>query len=366
MQEATVPFPFVTYKIGKNQQYIISILLVSLVSAICFLLSAYIGAQVVAFILLLELSIVAMFFDIFPVLLTAILSALIWDFFFLAPRYNFGVGDTEDRILLSMYFVIALINAVLSFKIRQIEKVARRKVEKAKTLKLYNTLLNSLSHEFRTPIATIIGATDNLLQEPSLLSAGDSKKLLSEISVASLRLNRQVENLLNMSRLESGFLQPKKDWCDMNELVAAIIHQLGDQLTNHTVETDINENLPLVRIDYGLMEQVLYNLVYNASLYTPENTIIRICATCPDGNLEIAVEDTGAGFPEEEIGKVFNKFYRLKHSRVAGTGLGLSIVKGFVEAHNGTIDLRNRPSGGACFVIRMPIEKLYVNKQANG
>ena len=348
-------------KISQQYQYLISILLVCLVSAICFLFSVYIGAQVVAFILLLTLSLIAMSFDILPVLLTALLSALIWDFFFIGPRYNFRVGNTEDKILLSMYFVIALVNAVLTFKIRQIEKIARRKEEKAQTLRLYNTLLNSLSHEFRTPLATIIGATDNLLQEPSRLSAGDSKRLLSEISTASLRLNRQVENLLNMSRLESGFIQPKKDWYDIQELAFSIIHQLEEQLARHRVEIDIREDIPLVRLDYGLMEQVLYNLVYNAALYTPERALIRISAQCPQASLEIIVEDEGPGFPEGEIGKVFDKFYRFTNSpigssRIGGAGLGLSIVKGFVEAHNGTVELMNRLSGGARFVISLPVE----------
>ncbi|HMH24302.1 MAG TPA: ATP-binding protein [Puia sp.] len=353
-------------KIPKNRQYLFSILLVCFVSAVCFLFSAYIGDQVVAFILLITLSLIAMFFDILPVLLTALLSALIWDFFFLLPRYNFRVGNTEDKILLSMYFVIALVNAVLTFKIRQVEKLARKKEEKAKALRLYNTLLNSLSHEFRTPIATIIGATDNLMEQPSLLSPDDRKKLLSAISSASLRLNRQVENLLNMSRLESGFLQPRKDWCDVGELVNAILQQLKEPLSTHSVETEIKESLPLVRLDYGLMEQVLYNLVHNAILYTPDRSLISIRANCPDENLEIVVEDNGNGVPEEEIGNVFDKFYRLKNSRIGGSGLGLSIVKGFVEAHNGTIDLVNRPTGGARFVLRLPAEKLYVNKEANG
>ncbi|HTI10050.1 MAG TPA: ATP-binding protein [Puia sp.] len=346
-------------RIGPPYQYLISLLLVSLVSAICFLFSAYIRAEVVAFILLLTLSLIAMSFTILPVLLTALLSALIWDFFFIGPRYNFRVGNTEDKILLSMYFVIALVNAVLTFKIRQIEKVARRKEEKAQTLKLYNTLLNSLSHEFRTPLATIIGATDNLLQEPSRLSPGDHKKLLSEISVASLRLNRQVENLLNMSRLESGFIQPKKDWHDVQELTVSIIHQLDEQLAQRPVEIDIKEDLPLVRLDYGLMEQVLYNLIYNAALYTPEKSPIRISARCPDENLQIVVEDEGPGFPEGEIKKVFDKFYRLTLPPVGhtqGSGLGLSIVKGFVEAHNGTVELMNRLTGGARFVISLPVE----------
>ena len=118
-----------------------------------------------------------------------------------------------------MYFVIALVNAVLTFKIRQIEKAARQKEEKAHTVKLYNTFLNSLSHELRTPIAAIIGATDNLQNNSAQLSPQNKNELVTEISKASFRLNQQVENLLNMSRLESGFIQPKKDWCDINELI---------------------------------------------------------------------------------------------------------------------------------------------------
>jgi two-component system sensor histidine kinase KdpD len=353
MQDAYVT-SFLSSRISKRRQYLLSIQSVCLVSAICFLFSAYIGAEVVAFVLLLTLSLIAMFFDIFPVLLTAVLSALIWDYFFLLPRYNFRVGNTEDEILLSMYFVIALVNAVLTFKIRQIEKIAHQKEEKAKTLKLYNTLLSSLSHEFRTPIATIIGATDNLLERPSRLSMEDSKKLLTEISVAAMRLNRQVENLLNMSRLESGFIQPKKDWHDIHELAFSVLHQLEEPLLIRKPEVAISDTFPLVCLDYGLMEQVLYNLLFNAALYTPEGSWIRIGAECSGELLVIIVEDDGPGFPEEEIDSVFDKFYRLKDSRIGGSGLGLSIVKGFVEAHNGTITLTNRPSGGARFLISLP------------
>jgi len=360
MQRAYVSSSFIGYHvIGKRAQFLISVALVCLVSAVCFLFSNYIGAQVVAFVLLLALSLIAMFFDILPVLMTALLSALIWDYFFLLPRYNLQVGDTEDKILLSMYFVIALVNAVLTFKIRQIEKIAREKEEKAKTLKLYNTVLNSLSHEFRTPLATIIGATDNLLEQPSRLTEGDSKKLLTEISVASLRLNRQVENLLNMSRLESGFIKPKKDWHDLKELIVSILHQLKENLNGRQVLMDIAEGFPLLKMDYGLMEQALYNLVYNAALYTPENSLIRISADCDVERLSIVVEDDGPGFPEEEIDKVFGKFYRLKDSRIGGSGLGLSIVRGFVEAHNGTVKLINRSTGGARFLIALPASMCY-------
>lgn len=205
--------------LNKKHQYWLGVSIVCLVSGICFLFSSYIGSEIVAFLLLLTVSSIAMFFDIIPVFLAAVISAIIWDYFFILPRFNFRVGNTEDRIMLSMYFVIALVNGALTYKIRRIEKIACLRDEKAKTLKLYNTLLSSLSHELRTPVATIIGASDNLLADPSNLSMGDKTKLLVEISNASLRLNRQVENLLNMSRLESGFIRPKLDWCDISELI---------------------------------------------------------------------------------------------------------------------------------------------------
>ncbi len=264
-----------------------------------------------------------------------------------------------------MYFIIAMVHAVLTYKIRQIQKVARKKEEKANTLKLYNTLLNSLSHELRTPIATIIGASDNLQMNANKLSEENKMNLLSEISLASLRLNQQVENLLNMSRLESGFIQPKKDWCYVNELIYASMKRVEDHLEEHVIDVQIKENLPLFKLDIGLMEQVVYNLINNAVIYTPANSTIIIKADCADNHCIIIVEDNGKGFPADEREKVFEKFYRLKYSKTGGTGLGLSIAKGFAEAHNGTITLENSSSGGAKFTINIPTETSYLNELKN-
>ena len=166
-------------KFSKPKQYLVSLLVVCMVSAICYFLSVHIGYKVVAFILLFTVSLIAVSFDIFPVLTAAVLSALIWDYFFIPPRFTLQVGSAEDLILLLMYFVIALVNAVLTYKIRQIEKVALQKEEKAGKVKLYNTLLNSLSHELRTPIATIIGATDNLSSHTEKLTAANRNELIS-------------------------------------------------------------------------------------------------------------------------------------------------------------------------------------------
>ena len=153
---------FLLKRHGRNKQYLFSIGIIVLVSSICFGFSDLVGYRVVALILLFTVSLLAITFDILPVLLAAALSAFIWNFFFIPPRFTIHVYTTEDTILLIMYFFIAMINAVLTYKIRQVEKVSRLKEERANSVKLYNTILNSLSHELRTPIAAIIGATDNL------------------------------------------------------------------------------------------------------------------------------------------------------------------------------------------------------------
>ncbi|MGQ0739114.1 MAG: sensor histidine kinase [Bacteroidota bacterium] len=371
-------------RLNRSKQVLCSLLLVIMVAGVCYVFSRYIDYKIVAFILLLTVSLLAVSLDIVPVLFSAILSALIWNFFFIDPLYTFHIGTVEDGVLFSMYFVVAIINGVLTYKIRQIEKQSRQKEEKAKTIQLYNTLFNTLSHELKTPVATIIAATDNLKENSNKLTSQNKEQLISEISLASLRLNQQVENLLNMSRLESGNMQLRKDWCDINELIYSVINRLEDNLRKHNVHVSIEKNLPLYKLDGGLMHQVLYNLLYNASVYTPEYSDIFITAknnsdriytlqASAAGHSDLAaeinylvlvVEDRGSGFPDNEIGKVFDKFYRLQRSRAGGTGLGLSIVKGFTEAHNGTVTLENIPHG-ARFSIEIPTEVSYLNNIKN-
>ena len=312
--------------------------------------------------LLVAVSILAMFLDITPVLLAALLSALSWDFFFIPPRFTLTVGTAEDRLLLLMYFIIALINGVLTIKVRQMEKEVKSKDEKEKTVQFYSTLLNSLSHELRTPITAIIGCTDNLQSNSPRLSGKDKLELLTEISVASVRLNQQVENLLNMSRLESGTLQIKKDWCDINDLIYKTLQRLEPNLQKYRIAVEIPEQLPLFKLDFGLMEQVLYNLLINVTQHTPEDTLITIQANFVGARLGLTIADNGKGFPENEIDKVFDKFYRLKGSAAGGTGLGLSIVKGFVEAHHGMVKLENQRTTGSKFTIEIHTEKSHAPK----
>jgi len=249
-----------------------------------------------------------------------------------------------------------LINAVLTFKIRQYEKKARDQEEREKTIQLYNTLLNSLSHELRTPISTIIGSVDAIKESNGRLSEASKKELITEIEIAGIRLNRQVENLLNISRLEAGVLHPKEDWCDVNELVHKVIERNKTDAQNHTILFNHNHGLPLLKTDRGLLEQVLHNLIHNALLYTPQKSTIWIEAGPAGQGYRFIVSDNGRGFTDKEIESVFDKFYRLPHSETGGIGLGLSLVKGFTEALGGTITLTSPKSGGAEFAIKIPAQ----------
>lgn len=359
----------------RKNQYLVSAVIVGGVAALCFPFTDWIGYRSVALLLLLTVSILAMRLSLYPVLLAATMSALIWDFFFIPPLFTFVVSNKEDVLLLIMYFVVASLNGVFNFKLRQFEQIARQKEEREMAIKLYNTLFDSLSHELRTPIATILGATDALQENDEKLSSHDKKELTSEISNAALRLNKQLENLLNMSRLESGIIRPNFEWCDVNELIYNTLNKLQSHLADHKIQVDIDENMPLMQLDFGLTEQVLSNILSNAANYTPKQTIISINAFLTndheveikqqDGvdvfgkdkvthHLIIEISDSGKGFPMEEIHAVFDKFYRLKNTQTGGTGLGLFIAKGFVEAQNGSIRVINKLENGAIFTIDIP------------
>jgi len=171
-------------------------------------------------------------------------------------------------------------------------------------------------------------------------------------------LNRLVENLLDITRLESGQLAPKLDWCDINDLFRSSLQKLKKELESHMVSINIPDGMPFVKLDFGLMEQVFTNLLYNASLYTPFNSVIMLTAKMEEKNCIFTVSDNGPGFPNETLKHLFEKFYRVPGSRTGGTGLGLSIVKGFVEAHKGGITAANRTTGGAEFIITIPTETL--------
>ena len=342
------------------KQIVISNLSVVLVALICYASLNYIGYHSVALLLLATVSVLSIFFTIYPVLSAAAMSAIIWDFFFIPPHFTLHITNSEDALLLLMYFVIALTSGILTSKVRELEKQEFLKEERSHTLRLYKTLFDSISHELRTPIATIVGASDNLLQKDVKIAEKDKLELVDQISVAAFRLNRLIDNLLNMQRVESGMLEIKPDWCEVNELINSPINRLKSELVGHNVEVNIQPEMPIVRIDFGLIEQSVFNLLHNEILYTQPDSTISINASYDGKNLIITIADNGKGFSEEELKLLFTKFYRITVNKTGGTGLGLSIVKGFVEAHNGTVKVENNTPNGAKFTIIIPVETLML------
>lgn len=344
-----------------RQSYFISIIGICLVSAVCYPFTNLIGYRTVALILLFTVSLLAMKLSLYPVLLAAFLSALIWDFFYIPPHFTFLVSKSEDMLMLGMYFIIAMLNGVLTSRIKHFEGLAIQREQRVNALKLYDTLFNSISHEFRTPIATILGASDNLLMQNSKFDETTKQKLYEEINTASERLNRLVDNFLNVSRLESGSIQPKLDWCDIDELLHSVVNRLEKDLANHEVIVKIPQNTPFFRLDFALMEQAIYNIVYNASLYTPRNSTITLTAANLSNQCFITIADNGNGFPPHDLEQIFAKFYRSNEEKTGGLGLGLSITKGFIEAHGGTIKVENVAGSGSLFTIIIPTEVNWGN-----
>lgn len=484
---------------SRINHYLLSTLLVAVTALLCAPLSNAESYHVVSFILLFLVSIMATFMGIGPILLAATLSSLVWNYFFIPPHFTFQIDKTEDILMFGMFFIIALLNGILTARVRKQEQLAREREERTNALfqltrgmskassiqdikevavreikthflidpifilqdgnnvltssqceehpeldtdkefeiaqwvfrngcsagkgtqylnqteytyhilpgvqltpgvvaikarksfsekqtafwetflvlianalereflgnlakkaslldesdRLYKTLFNSISHELRIPVATIMGASDTLMLGNH--SGKVCRALVGEIFTASFRLNRIIENLLNMSRLESGRLAVRLDWCDINDLINKVTEDLKEELKPFSFHVTIPETMPLVKIDFGLMEQVLYNLVFNACEHAPAASDIDLITSFAHHNLTIIIRDKGPGFPEEALNNVFRKFFKVNDRKTGGLGLGLSIVKGFVEAHQGTVSVGNGKNGGAEFTITIPV-----------
>ncbi len=345
------------------QQLAAGIITIVVVAGTCFLFKDIIGYKIVALLLLMAVSVLAMLFDIIPVLVASLLSALIWNFFFIPPLFTFHIETPEDILLFAMYFIIAVVNAVLTYKIRQEEKKSRDREEKQRSIELYNTLFNSLSHELKTPVATIIGAVDTLKEYDTAITPQNRAALLEEIELAGARLHKEIDNLLNMSRLETGMLQLNLQWCDVNELIHLTLKKLS--FKNRVLLFNENEALPYCLLDGGLIVHSLYNIIANAVAYTPDGTTITIDIAIAEDQLQITIADNGNGIPTDLLGNLFHKFYRLPGSKTGGTGLGLSIAKGFTEAHGGSISAGNNYPKGLLIALKIPASTSYLKHLKN-
>lgn len=477
---------------GEWMQYLLAMAVVAAVTVLNRALAGWVGPHSAGMLFLIAVIVLAMFLGRGPIYLASAASALVWDYFFLPPRYTFQIKSVDDAILFGMYFVVALGMGQLIGRTRARERMDRRREERAAAMylltlelgdastwqdiarvvnnhvqrvfqaegtlllpgpdgalagdpsdkefgaacwafdhgrlagrfsdtlplceslylplrttgnvlgvlrmrwpqvptptldqrtllesfqrhialvvdrqrlhdaetsnrvlaeseRLSQALLRSVSHELRTPIAAIQSAAGELgaTEDPVLHAT-----FVSEIREAGDRLNRLVGNLLDMTRLESGRVELRPDWCDIADVVRAAMRRVERELADRPIDLRLRPGLQLVKLDFRILEQALANLLHNAAVHTPPGTPVEVRVDAYDNNLTIAIADRGPGLPPEALPRLFDKFYRAPNAKSGGTGLGLSIVKGFVEAHGGRVDAANRPGGGAVFSISLPL-----------
>ena len=266
-------------------------------------------------------------------------------------RKGHPANPSEERLLqtFSRQGVLALERARLvasENRARLLEESDRMK----------SALLASVSHELRTPLATITGALSSLANDELVLDEAARQSLIETASEEADRLNRLVGNLLDMTRLEAGAMHINLEARDIQDVIGSALEELRPQLRSKTVKVDLPAGLPLVNMDFVLIERVLVNILDNANKYSPPDTSIEIKARALNGFMEVKIADRGMGIPPEDLQQIFEKFYRVKRpNSVGGTGLGLSICKGIIQAHGGVIAAENRAGGGTIIAISLPL-----------
>jgi two-component system sensor histidine kinase KdpD len=222
--------------------------------------------------------------------------------------------------------------------------------------RLRRALLESVSHELKTPLAAVQTGVDALANQ--IRSDARARATIREMQLALRRQHRVINNLLDMTRIESGVVRPKLDWCDVGELVQAAIELAGENIAENPLTVEVDRNLPMVKVDQALLEQCLSNLLLNSAAYGRPGTKITVRARLSGNNLLLSVLDEGGGIRDADLPRIFETFYRGSETGPGGTGLGLAIVDGFVRAHGGAVAARNRATGGAEFAITIPVESL--------
>jgi two-component system, OmpR family, sensor histidine kinase KdpD len=246
--------------------------------------------------------------------------------------------------------------AEIALERARLAEEAQRVRAEVETERLRNALLSSVSHDLRTPLTVVLGAATVLLEGGLALSPARQHEYLQAISVEALRMNRLVRNLLDMSALQAGALRVRKTWHPLEEVVGVALGRLEQAIGQRPVEVRIAEDASVVAADELLLQQVLVNLVENATRYTPADGPLRIAARRVQSGVEIEVSDSGPGVPKGEEEEIFEKFHRSART-AGGVGLGLTICRGIVMAHGGRIWCENREEGGASFRFVLPFDE---------
>jgi two-component system sensor histidine kinase KdpD len=297
---------------------------------------------------LLAVVVIALRFSRGAAIATSILGVVAFDFFFVPPQLSFAVSDMQYLLTFAVMLVVALVISSLTASARATE-----------TERVRSALLESISHDLRTPLAVISGASSSLAERGERLSAEERRALARSIFSQSREMSELVANVLQMTRLEGGAIALRRDWDALGDIAGAVLVRLSDRLAAHPVRFEFPADLPLLRVDATLIEQLLGNLLENAAKYTPAGTPVVLRAQRRDTELLVSVEDAADALPPGNPEQLFAKFYRgASEGAVGGAGLGLAICREIVRLHRGRIWAERLPGGGTAFRFTLPLEEV--------
>jgi two-component system, OmpR family, sensor histidine kinase KdpD len=335
---------------NKIYPYLVSVGLVLIMTLLGEFVKRKLEPTNIVMFYLLAVVIVAIRWGQGAAIVTAVLSVLAFDFFLVPPYLTLNVHDFEYLFTFGAFLVVGLIVSTLTSRVRA--QIIQRQTEK-----LHSALLNSISHDLKTPLVSITGALSALLDNTSKLNEQQKNELLETARDESGRLNHIVNNILDMTRTESGVLRISKKPCDLRDFIGACLEQLKDKIGSRNIKINIPKEMPEVNVDFPYMLKAFLNVIDNALKYSSDGSAIEIGASCIGNKARVFVRDYGYGIPKEDLGRIFNKFYRVQRAQnVLGTGLGLSISKNIIEAHGGHISAESVLGKGATFIIKFPLE----------
>jgi two-component system sensor histidine kinase KdpD len=328
--------------------YLYSLAVVGLSTALAASMFPYFDLANLIMVYLLGVVVVAGRWGRGPSLLAAALSVGAFDFLFVPPYFTLAVSSTRHLLTFAVMGIVALVIGTLTVRIRE-------QAEAAEGHRLRHALLAAVSHDLRTPLASIAGAASSLAATPERLDAGGRRELVLTIHEEAQRMSRLVTDLLEMARLQSRRPTLRREWQPLEEVLGAALHHLDRQIGEREIVLHVPDDLPLVEIDDVLIERVLVNLLDNALRYSASGAAIELAAQASGGAVTVAILDRGPGLAPGEETRIFDEFVRGDAAQSRdGVGLGLALARAIVEAHGGRIWAENRPEGGTAFRFTVP------------
>lgn len=360
---------------SKLSRYGISVAAILLITAALIALQGQVNTTTVALALLLVVLSAATFFGRNPALLASFIAMLCFNYFFIPPIHTWTIADPQNLVAWAAFTMTAIIAGELSAYARRRARESEHLYEELQSAfktateaealkqseKLKSALLDAVTHDLRTPLTSIKAAVTTLLDSEGghrtiELDGGGRSEFLNIIDEETDRLNRFIQSMVELARVEAGTASGGGSLAHVEEIITTALDRAEQFLAEHSVVVNIEKDIPLIRVDARAIAEVIYNLVENAAKYSPVGTTITITAQSHGNRVVIDVADEGKGIPPEMRERVFDKFVRLEGTTARGLGLGLAIVRGIVEAQNGAIEIRSRKSTtGTKVVLSFPV-----------